>query len=100
MNLDQQDLQQEFGNSTVHMISHKCIILLLCKDNKLRAVMEEDDFPDRPAGAAWPLPAIRIFDDTDDAVQFSCDGPLQDETFQIVELEDTGIYDPPESERQ
>ena len=66
---------------------HKCIILVLCKDNKTRAIMED------PAGAAPIAPAIRGFDDADDAVLFACDGPLKDETFQVVELEDMGIYD-------
>lgn len=72
---------------------HKCIILLLCKDNKLRAVMEDGPVEWSPPGAAPIAPAIRVFDDADDAILFACDGLLQDETFQIVELEDMGVYD-------
>ncbi len=98
MSLVQEELS-EFEGSTMAMVSRKCIILLLCDDNKIRAVMEEDD-SDPPAGAAWPLPAIRVFDDVDDAVVFACDGPIQDETFQIVELEDMGVYDLGDNERR
>lgn len=69
------------------LTTRKCIILLLGSDGKLRAVMEDDDDYDPPAGAAWSLPAMRVFEDANEAFLYASKSNIKT-TFQIVEIED------------
>ncbi len=47
---------------------------------------------DDDTGAACPLPATRIFDDVNEAVAYAADQDYFDAMFQIVELEDMGVF--------
>ena len=68
------------------LVSGKCIILTLCDDGKIRAVMEDYDH-DPPPGASWPQEAIRVFADANEAFAHAVFANIK-MTFQIVELED------------